>query len=405
MRNLDPKIPLQEHLAQQLYKALQGDVINDIRMRLFGDSDLFLHSDMKSHSLPVKEKILPELYALCHKITEDLGFQEPIDFYITGASEVNASAIGSDDPQKQPHVIEINSALFNLMSDDELRYIIGHEVGHLINRDSSIRQLFHFIYPTDEDKERVPEFVANRFDLWRRIAELSADRYGYMACENLDACISAIFKMASGLHLDKMKINITDLMEVNNQHLDFLLNESMNIGGSHPVNPVRIQALHLFAKAKTQKALAEGMESLMDIINHSFFTDTDYALAEFHAALGMYMSGQSGKLEKRAEELILNKIAEYSLEPHKVLKTVAKADFINLLQQHISAITDAMPSMCQPAFMFAMELAFIDDILTSDEVECIFEIGKALNCPEEEISRLLTIKIRAHFEPQASSMK
>lgn len=405
MRNLDPKIPLQENLAQQLYKAMQGDVINDIRLRLFGDSDLILHSDMKSHSLPVKEKILPELYAMCQEILDTLDFHEPIDFYITGTSEVNASAIGSDDPEKQPHVIEINSALFNLMSDDELRYIIGHEVGHLINRDTAIRQLIHFIYPTGEDVERAPEFLTNRFDLWRRIAELSADRYGYMACENLDACITAIFKMASGLHLDKMKISITDLMEVNDQHLDFLLNESMNIGGSHPVNPVRIQALHLFAKAKTQKVLVEGMAPLMDIINHSFFSDQDYALADFHAALGLYMCGQNGKLEKRAEELILNKVAEYSLDPQKVLKTVAKGDYITTLQQLISAISDSMPQMCQSAFMFAMDLACIDDILTPNEVECIFEIGKALGYPEEEITRLLTAKIRAHFEPQASSMK
>lgn len=403
MRNLDPEIPLQHDLARQLYHALQGDVVSGIRNEVYGDIDLIRHSRMKSHSLHVTESILPDLYSLCQEVLKALDFNEPTDFYITGTAEVNAAAIGSDDPEKKPHIIEINSALFNLMSEDELRYVIGHEVGHLINRDFKILNLYHFIYNDDEALDKVPEFIEKRYDLWGRIAELSADRYGYMACENLSACITAIFKMASGLRLDLLNIRISDLMNLNQQNLDFLLNESMCMGGTHPVNPVRIQALHLFEKAKTQKALVDGMITLLGIISNSFYTDADYDYAELYAAVGLLVCGGNGKLEKRAEEMILNKVAEYSLHPAKVLKGVAKSDLPEIVKRLMPM---AENDGCDTDILrFVIDLVFVDNIIEPSELECIKSMGSALGFAEAQIAEILTSKIRAHFAPQACLMK
>ncbi len=406
MRDLIPSIELQEILARQLYQSLQGDVIGAVRYNYLRGSDVTLHSKMKGHSLPVKENILPELYTLCEEVKKKLEFYEPIDFYVTGRSEVNACAIASEDIEQQPHIIEINSALFNLMSTLELQYVIGHEVGHLINHDSAISGLYHYIYPTEELKEKVPKFVSARYELWERIAELSADRYGYMACENLDACVTAIFKLASGLHLDRMNIRFTDLMDLNGQNLDFFLNENMSFGGTHPVNPIRIQALNLFVKAKTQKALKQGMLELIGLLDNPFEEDeVTEACASFYAAAGLYMCSKNNKLEKRAEEFVLNAVARCSLNPFKVLKDTVKSDYMEVMKESISTILHHVPAQRVAILCYLIDIAFIDDLIEIDEVKRIYETGIQLGFDADEISDALTSKIRQGFQPQAFLMK
>ena len=70
----------------------------------------------------------------------------PVDFHVTGDSTINAFSIASEDAG-HPHIVNVNSELFNLMSDDELRFVIGHELGHLINQDTALKRLIYFVYP------------------------------------------------------------------------------------------------------------------------------------------------------------------------------------------------------------------------------------------------------------------
>ena len=65
---------------------------------------------------------------------------------MTGDSTINAFSIASEDAG-HPHIVNVNSELFNLMSEDELRFVIGHELGHLINQDTALKRLIYFVYP------------------------------------------------------------------------------------------------------------------------------------------------------------------------------------------------------------------------------------------------------------------
>ena len=144
MRELDPKIDLQEILGQQIFNVLQGNVVEDIRKKCEGSGfDLNYRSVMEGSSLRVQETLLPRFYALCEEVKLKLGYTEEIDFYITSDNTINAHSYRSDDPQR-PHIIDINAGMFNLMSDEELKYVIGHEIGHLINND--INNIIVYLY-------------------------------------------------------------------------------------------------------------------------------------------------------------------------------------------------------------------------------------------------------------------
>ncbi len=136
--NLEPSIKLEKQLAEQIHNALQGQVVSQVLQQL-NDSgtDAWWRSNMEGHSLKVAPELLPDMYELCTTVKDSLGFSAPVDFYITGDSSVNAFSVAAEK-EGQPHIVNINSGLIALMTQDELAFVIGHELGHLINKDTAL---------------------------------------------------------------------------------------------------------------------------------------------------------------------------------------------------------------------------------------------------------------------------
>ena len=397
MRELNPQIELQHQLAQQIFNALQGEVTEDIRQKCQGNAnDRYFRSAKEGNSLKVNETLLPQFYNLCREVKEKLEFVGDIDFYITGTSDVNACAYFSNDEQR-PHIIEVNSGLFKLMNEEELKYIIGHEIGHLINCDSMINNLFYFIYPDEEALEKCPEFLVKRVAFYGRLAELGADFYGYIANENLDACVTAVYKMASELDLAQMNVSIDTLIAENNQRLDYFLKEGGVTDGSHPVNPIRIRALELFATAKTQAAFNRGMNDLVWALQKLQYDALDNAIADYIAAAGIFISQMDGKRDKNEEEFIIRELAAYSLSPYKDLKRVEKGDVVNTLNTAIKDILEMAPDLKGELFNYFVNMAFADGELNEKELALIYDFGDKLGYHESEIAEFLCNKIRKEF--------
>ena len=405
MRELNPHIELQHTLAQQIFNALQGEVTEDIRQKYLGNAnDSFFRSAKEGNSLKVNETLLPQFYALCKEVQAKLEFIGDIDFYITGDSEVNACAFYSPD-EERPHIIEVNSGLFKLMNDEELRYIIGHEIGHLINGDSIIDRLFYFIYPDKDAIEECPDFLKKRMAFFGQLAELGADFYGYMANENLSACVTAVYKMASGLDLEKMNVSINTLIAENNQRLEYFLKDGGINDGSHPVNPIRVRALELFATAKTQAAFNRGMNELIHMLQQLQYDALDDAIADYIAAAGLFISHMDGKREKIEEDFIIRELAAYSLFPYKDLKRVEKGDVISTLNNAIKDILQMAPDLKSELLNYFVNMAFADGILDEKELALIYDFGDKLGYAEVEIAEFLANKIRKEFKPSVSALK
>ena len=405
MRELNPHIDLQHTLAQQIFNALQGDVTEDIRQKCEGNAnDIYFRSAREGNSLKVNETLLPQFYNLCREVKEKLEFVGDIDFYITGNSEVNACAFYSPDEQR-PHIIEVNSALFELMNEEELKYIIGHEIGHLINGDSIIKRLFFFIYSDDEAIEECPEFLKKRVAFFDQLAELSADFHGYMANDNLAACVTAVYKMASGLDLEKMNVSMETMIAENNQRLEYFLKNGGINDGTHPVNLIRVRALELFATAKTQAAFNRGMGELVHELQKIEYDVLDDAIADYIAAAGLFISQMDGKRDKIEEDFIIKELAAYSLFPYKDLKRVEKGDVISILNNAIKNILEMAPDLKSELLNYFVNMAIADGILDEKELALIYDFGDKLGYAEGEIAEFLGVKVRKEFKPCVGALK
>ncbi len=401
-RVLQPGIKLEQALAGQIYHALQGDVVRFILKNAQDTTDDdYWRSRMEGHCMKVDEKLLGSFYRLCMDVKERLGFNDPVDFYVTGDSTINAFSIAAED-EKHPHIVNVNSELFNLMSEDELRFVIGHELGHLMNHDTALRRLINFVYPPQATQ--IPVTLQYKIHLHDNLAELVADRYGYIACGNLEACVTAFFKMASGLDLEKMEVSIEDLLSDNSKHLDYFLKGGGMSHYDHPVNPIRIQAINLFANAKTQDELEKGIAELIQILLKVGNSPLDGPMSTFVATAGIITAKIDGEISKEEYEHIVQALSGNNIFPKALLDDIYNADVDALFEQSINEILNINPGLKSNLLEYIISIVLADRQIGEKEVNFVYGIGQALKLSVKEISIIFASMIQRNFNPSLDAI-
>ena len=350
---------------------------------------------MEGHSLKVEKDLLCDFYNLCHDVKKKLKFEDKVDFYITGDSSVNAFSVAAET-EGEPHIVNINSALFNLMTTDEMRFVIGHELGHLINKDTKLKRLILFVFPPESN---VPVMLQHKIRLHDQLAELVADRYGYLATENLDACVTAFFKLASGLDLAKMNVSIDALIADNNRRLDYFLNDKGISRAAHPVNPIRIQALNLFAKADSKEVLDSGMDELTSILLKVGGNELDEHMATFIASAGLIVANADGDVNKDEIEQIIQSLAGIKIFPRKFLETIADGDVASIFNESVSKILEINPGMRDSLLKYMIRIILSDKNITDEEIELIYTFGSNIGLSEMEIATAIAEDIQQSYVP------
>lgn len=389
-------IELEKQIGKQIYNALQGSVVEEVlRKTKVSGTDAYWRSNMEGHSLKVEKDLLCDFYNLCHEVKKKLKFEDKVDFYITGDSSVNAFSVAAET-EGEPHIVNINSALFNLMTTDEMRFVIGHELGHLINKDTKLKRLILFVFPPESN---VPVMLQHKIRLHDQLAELVADRYGYLATENLDACVTAFFKLASGLDLAKMNVSIDALIADNNRRLDYFLNDKGISRAAHPVNPIRIQALNLFAKANSKEVLDSGMDELTSILLKVGGNELDEHMATFIASAGLIVANADGDVNKDEIEQIIQSLAGIKIFPRKFLETIADGDVASIFNESVSKILEINPGMRDSLLKYMIRIVLSDKNITDEEIELIYTFGSNIGLSEMEIATAIAEDIQQSYVP------
>lgn len=402
MTKFNPTIQIEQNLGKQIYDALQGAVVEAIlKIARDGSGDEYWRSLMEGHCMKVEEDILPEFHALCHEVKDKLGFKEPVDFYVTGDSSINAFSVAAED-EGQPHIVNINSGLFDLMSQDELRFVIGHELGHIINKDTALKRLICFVFPPD--RTLIPLTLQHKIRLHDQLAELVADRYGYLACGNLNACVTAFFKMASGLDLGKMNVSIDALLADNMKRLDYFLNDKGLNQYGHPVNPIRVQAINLFATCKSKKKLDEGMDELISILLKIGNSPIDEDMAVFIATAGLMVASIDGEVTEKELEHIIQSLSGLEIFPKIFLDTIVESDVEVQFKQSVENILNQDPSMRNPMLAYIIGLVMSDKEISPQEISFIYSFGEGVGLSHKEISVMIASLIQQHYTPSLASI-
>ena len=398
---LNPAIKLEKHLGKQIYEALQGSVVEAVLRKIkTSSSDAYWRSSMEGHSLKVQQDLLPDFYALCQEVKEKLHFDEPVDFYITGDSSVNAFSVAAED-EGEPNIVNVNSALFSLMSEDELRFVIGHELGHLINKDTRLTRLIQFVFPPET---AIPVSLQYKIRLHNQLAELVADRYGLMATNNLGVCVTAFFKLASGLDLGKMNVSIDALIADNSRRLEYFLKDKGFSRSTHPVNPIRVQALNLFATCKTQKELNQGMDELISILLKVGDSELDEYTALFIVSAGIIVANVDGELNKEEYDRIVESLADLKIFPREYIDQVLDGDVVKTFNDSVENMLRINPGMREDMLEYMIQVVMSDKIITKEEVDLLYDFGKGVGLSDMEVATSIAVAIQKNYIPSIESI-
>jgi len=153
------------------------------------------NNHLKALGLSINEEEEPRLFKLSKEACTALGVEMP-SIFMAGSPEVNAFTRGMISP-----IIVLNKGLVDIMNDGELKFVIGHELGHI--------KLFHFTIRTlfDTNIMRVPLLAYIPLMLFKilflngrmsRSFEHSADRAGLHACDSIEDAVSCMIKLKTG---------------------------------------------------------------------------------------------------------------------------------------------------------------------------------------------------------------
>ncbi|MCQ2224760.1 MAG: M48 family metallopeptidase [Paludibacteraceae bacterium] len=393
---LKTSIQLEKDLFDQIYKSMQGDVIQEvIKATRIPSKQNYWKDSLEGHSIKVDEKLLKRFNDLFEEVKSKLGFKEKVDFYITGNSEVNAFAIMAQE-EDESHIINVNSALIQLMTDDELKFVIGHELGHLISQDAKLLNLVQFVF----EGEAIPVLLMHKIRLWNQLAELVADRYGYMAVEDLNVCISAFFKMSSGLDFAKMGIDFESFIEENKKRLAYFQEEEGLSCDSHPINPIRVEAIHLFSKAKSDKELTKQMDQLINILLKVRSSELDRNLSVFIATAGLIVASCDGNIDTLESNEILNNLSALQIFPIQYIEELSKQDVSKLFEESIAKILEINPTLRDTMLLYIISIIMADNRFEKEEVELLYQIGEnLLGYSRKEIAHYFAASIQEGFRP------
>lgn len=127
------------------------------------------------------------------------------EMFVIQSPTVNAYTIGMDEP-----FIVVTSGMYDLMSHDEMRFVIGHELGHALSGHAVYRTMLMHLLRLASSFGFIPiggwtlrAIVAALME-WQRKSELSGDRAGLLCGQDPDAAIRVELKLAGGSRLDKL---------------------------------------------------------------------------------------------------------------------------------------------------------------------------------------------------------
>jgi Zn-dependent protease with chaperone function len=193
------------------------------------------------------------LNALYTDVLTSMDWSVRPELFVSQTPFVNAGAYGMDRP-----FIVINSGALKLLDDDEMRTLLGHELGHVM----SGHALYHTILVliVFVGMNFLP-FLAGivlapiQFALleWFRKSELSSDRAGLLACQDPNAAMRMFLKMAGGGEMKDMDLNSflvqAQEYEETGGALDRVFKILNTLPQTHPFNTLRAAELQRWIAA------------------------------------------------------------------------------------------------------------------------------------------------------------
>jgi Zn-dependent protease with chaperone function len=175
-------------------KAVSG-LFNERAVRL-----VFLGSAVRAD-----ERQFARVHRLLGEVGRTLDAPALPELYVSADPQLRALTIGMSKP-----FIVLSSALVEILDEEELRFVVAHELGHALSGHAVYQTLLQRMIQLSGVFVGIPvgglgfRAIMAALHEWSRKAELSADRAGLLATQDPATAFRVHMKLASGGHLEDL---------------------------------------------------------------------------------------------------------------------------------------------------------------------------------------------------------
>jgi len=192
---------------------------------------------------------------LAHTIQQGITRLQPgdVEVYVAPSQALNAYTFGLASPR----VVVLYSALFEVMDEDEVLFILGHELGHVALGHTWLNSLVGGVagIPSSWGAGAI---LTMAFLWWNRACEFSADRAGLLACEKPEKAITALIKLVAGPEANT-RLGMEMVYRQIDAEDDTFMGSLGEALGTHPMLIRRIQELRRYAASSQYQRLQAQM--------------------------------------------------------------------------------------------------------------------------------------------------
>ncbi|MDQ3032825.1 MAG: M48 family metallopeptidase [Myxococcota bacterium] len=205
-----------------------------------------VRGQLLGQAVKVGPKQFPRLHAIASHCAKVLSVPVP-QMYVVNHPMVNAFTFGTEEES----FIVLHSALVDALDENELKFVIGHETGHIQNKHvvygTALTILTSGILGMVLGPLVEPALVALR--AWYRRAEITCDRAGLLCSGELDAGVGSFMKLAIGSRSLYQEMDVDEYI-AQIEEGQTSVGRFSEFFATHPFLPKRIQALRTFADSE-----------------------------------------------------------------------------------------------------------------------------------------------------------
>lgn len=381
---------------RKLYKALLEHraikQVNELIAEAEEKGPTGLRRRLLSTSVRLSRRMAKTAHAMADECGELLGLDLPLELYVYSSPQYNAACF---KPEAGQLFIIFSSSLLESFTGSELRFVIGHELGHHVyhHHDVPIGMVLR-------GHERPDPRLALDLFAWSRYAEISADRAGAHCAQDFNGVAHALFKLASGLGGNTVEFSLDDFLE----QLDDMQVEDAEPGqgapredwfSTHPFSPLRVKALQFFHESVMAKPggisvadLESRVQGLMGFMEPSYLegrTEVSENMRRLLFAGGIVVANADGEISQQEVETFEKFLGDGSFSPGLNIEKIAKT-----LDGRVKAVRDgaSMPQRMQVLRDLCV-IAGIEACISAAERRVLHRVADGLHVSRGVVSQAL----------------
>ena len=249
---------------------------------LFGEKPIRLA--FQANAVKVGPKQFPELHATYQRVLHTMDAPAHYDLFVSQTPLVNAGAYGMEHP-----FIVMNSGTIRLLDDEELEFLLGHELGHILSGHVLYRTMTVLLLQLAQMGFPVVGLAARAVLVglleWYRKSELSSDRAGLLALQNPDKSLHAFMTLAGGGL--PAETNLNDFLVQADQYretgdiADVVFKILNLLGSTHPFHVLRAAELRDWIEAGEYDRVLRGEYKRRGDANNPYKEDLAAAASSY----------------------------------------------------------------------------------------------------------------------------